>query len=51
MSSSKRGRSLAEVMSPIDDDAAAPAPDAPYRQRRGQPRMERAKPRDRRLCR
>ncbi len=29
MSSSKRGRSLAEVMSPIDDDAAAQASDAP----------------------
>lgn len=29
MSSSKRGRSLAEVMSPIDDDAAVHAPDAP----------------------
>lgn len=29
MSSSKRGRSLAEVMSPIDDDTAVHAPDAP----------------------
>lgn len=29
MSSSKRGRSLAEVMSPIDDDAAVQAPDMP----------------------
>ena len=29
MSSSKRGRSLAEVMSPIDDDAALRAPETP----------------------
>lgn len=28
MSGSKRGRSLAEVMSPIDDDAAVQAPEA-----------------------